>query len=447
MNSIVQFALSNGGTNKSINIPTTLKNGGIESSPSCVLYNNDIVINTRVVEYTKVFDIKDYPLTDRNDNQTYYIKNGGYHSHNVIGVFDGNNISDSRYLREPAGGYTYFSGLEDVRLVVWDDKLYAYGTRWDKADRGAICIYELNDEYKAINEIVVDTPTKSPCEKNWAAVEDKPFTFIYYTNPQTIIQVNPEDGSVKTLVSGVKYNIIQENLRGNSNLVRFDDESYIELVHESEYTYNNGVRELHYKYAFVFYNNDLEITNISRFFIFNQPLCEFSCGLCFKDDNIYITYSELDASANMLIIPKESLVEFLMHYTDDNNTIDKNYFIEKVNTLISGGNTKQAMPFINFCLTEGIYNGSEKYLKLIMLLSYICQNLIDKTNIELLAIKSTLENIISEGYYEKECYYLLAMIYRILGDLEQNKICVDKANNMKQLCATEFLMFINPHYL
>ena len=65
--------------------------------------------------------------------------------------------------------------------------------------KGRICIYELNEEFEPIHCIVCDANWLMDCEKNWAAIEDKPFTFIYSTNPLVIVEINPETGEINVI--------------------------------------------------------------------------------------------------------------------------------------------------------------------------------------------------------------------------------------------------------
>lgn len=448
LNSLLKFALDNGGVNYPIDIPNTLKRGAISTNPSCVVYKDDLLVNTRLVNYVKAYLINDYKYGDFSSNQDFFYSVNGYNSQNVIGCFVNGSLNRCRYLGETQGLYpVYYTGLEDVRLVVWNEKLYAYGTRLDVTDRIAICFYELNDDFQIVKETIVDSPTHSFTEKNWAAVEDRPFTFVYFTNPQTIIEVNPEDGTTKILSDNKEFANAPHHLRGNSNVIRFDDNRYIELVHETRFNEVNGATSINYYLAFVLYDNDLNIIHASELFNFTQSLCEFSCGMCIQGDNVYIAYSELDASANMIMVSKDKLLEFIYHADEYQVELDKTYFIDKVNGLLRNGNFKQTLSFIMFCLNNEIYANEEKYEKLILTLGFICQEIYRIPDGNYNTLEQTLDKIMSEGYKVKECLYMKSIIYRARGDIGQSKMYRQMADETEGVCSLGFLSLINPHYL
>lgn len=442
----VEYVLKNNGSVYQLDAPDHMKRGCNATNPSCVVHNGRLLVNLRVVDYSKSFTIDGYPLSDLSFNQYYYNTRYGYHSGNVIGEFSDGVVVDQKHMCVPPGFNVYFNGLEDARLVVWNGKLYAYGTRLDKFDRGVICIYELDDEYMCTREIVVNSPTDSVCEKNWAAVEDRPFTFIHYTNPQTIVEVDPETGHANVVVSNKMYDSYEKDLRGNTNLIRYDSDTYIELVHLSDTKFDGHGRVIHYRYAFVFYNNDLEIVGMTKLFNFRQDLCEFSCGMCVYDGRLYIGFSELDATASMIEVDFDTFFNFFRDNVTD-TTIDSSYFINKTNEYIESGNMRLALPYINFCLSYGFYDGDDRNLKFLIMLSHMCQWLKDFTIEELSAMKYTLEKLVGEGCYPKELHYMLSMIHRAFGDFELSRECVEMADSLKGPCRTEFLMNINPNYL
>lgn len=450
-NNLLKYALENGGKNYVIEIPRSLRRNYIPANPSCTVYNGKIVVNTRMLAYVKCILVQDYLTAWPNINQGYFYHPNGYNSRNIIGVLGEDGLTETRMLGERHSVFnSYFSGLEDVRLVVWNGKLYAYGTRLDVAKgRVTICLHELDENYQVVNEVILDSPTNSPMEKNWAAVEDRPFTFVYFTNPQTVVEVNPDDGSARILSENKEFETAPRNLRGNTNVVRIDNEHYIEMVHETKVADAvDGVQDISYNIAFVVYDNDLNITHSTKFINFGQTLCQFGCGLCIVNDNVYIAYSELDAQASILMIPKDKLLEFIYgDMVDELEPIDGEYYKKRIDKFLEDGRIDQAYPFINYCLDNGVYDGDEKYEKLILTLGFICQEIYRIPDGNYNTLERTLDKIMSEGFKVKECLYLKSIIYRARGDISQSKMYCQMADETEGVCSLGFLSLINPHYL
>jgi len=450
-NNLLKYALENGGRHYVIDIPRKLRRGHIPANPTCSVFNNKIVVNTRMLTYVKCILVQDYLTTRFNVNPGYFYHPNGYNSRNVIGELGEEGLTGARTLGERQGVLnTYFNGLEDVRLVSWNGKLYAYGTRLDVAEgRVAICLHELDEDYQVVNEVILDSPTNSPMEKNWAAVEDRPFTFVYYTNPQTVIEVNPTDGSVKILSEHKEFSTAPHGLRGNTNVVRLDGERYIEMVHETKFTdTSDGTQDISYNMAFVVYDNDLNIIHSTKFFSFGQFLSQFGCGLCILGDDAYIAYSEMDAQANILKLPKEKLIEYIYSdIVDEPEPLDADRYKNMIETMLEAGYIDQAYPFINYCLDNGVYDGEEKYEKLILTLGFICQEIYRIPDGNYNTLEQTLDKIMSEGFKVKECLYLKSIIYRARGDIGQSKMYRQMADETEGVCSLGFLSLINPHYL
>lgn len=92
-----------------------------------------------------------------------------------------------------------FVGLEDARIVRWNEKLYITGVRRDTTTNGQGRM-ELS-EIQVNSDSVVEVsrfripPPKDPnsyCEKNWMPVIDKPFHFVKWCNPTEVVKVDPE---------------------------------------------------------------------------------------------------------------------------------------------------------------------------------------------------------------------------------------------------------------
>ena len=361
MKSLVTFAIENGGSNTIIPASNELienlnqlyiddkKNTFHTTNPSCVFYKDELLMNCRAINYIKDFCSNQFNPTNYNVNHIYNDVNC-IHSFNLL--YTKNTV---QYLPIPEGNFLCpYNGLEDVRMVVWNDKLYVYGTRWDIINgKGRICIYELNEEFEPVHCIVCDANWLMDCEKNWAAIEDKPFTFIYSTNPLIIVEVNPNTGEINVIKeTPYRYNI--PSLRGSTPLVKLPQGGYLTITHESP-RYQNNIYEMFYTERFVIYTNDLDIGYVSEPFVFTNDLCEFCCGLQIKNDKVYITYSELDCTANLLEFPIECLNDAI--FGNYGNAFNEEYFYQK--GLVYRNNDTLSRPLFNKALLNLHINDSK----------------------------------------------------------------------------------------
>ena len=391
MRSLVNFAIEHGGINTVIptshelidNLNQLYNDRYHTTNPSCVVYKNDFLINCRAINYTKEYCSYKFNPTQHNINQIYPNNLEYINSFNILYYKD--NV---QYLSTPEGNFhSQYNGLEDVRMVVWNDKLYVYGTRWDIiTNKGRVCIYELDDELNSVHCIVCDADWLMDCEKNWAAIEDKPFTFIYSTNPLVIIEINPETGEIN-VIKETSYNTNIPSLRGSTPLVKLPQGGYLTITHESP-RYEGSIYELHYTERFVIYTNDLNIGYVSQPFVFTNDLCEFCCGLQIYNDYVYVTYSELDCTANLLTFPLNILNDVI--FGEYGNMFDAEYFYNKgmelkkdniiskplfnyalLNLHINDNKlTEYLIPFIELCINDNKYmnyykNNLLNYLKYI----------------------------------------------------------------------------------
>ena len=83
-----------------------------------------------------------------------------------------------------------FIGLEDGRLLKWNNKYYLTGVRRDTLTNGQgrmeLSEIEITDSYvKEIKEIEFQHQEKNNtyCEKNWMPILDQPYRFVKWGNP------------------------------------------------------------------------------------------------------------------------------------------------------------------------------------------------------------------------------------------------------------------------
>jgi hypothetical protein len=192
------------------------------SSCSLIPYNNNILINTRYVNY-------------KIDGGNYISKS----SDNIIKTKNGFTYLNKHYyptdvptmMNEELSDIflSNVQGLEDLRLFSFNNKLRFTASSKIVSDDGKITMVlgDYNLDNKTINNIsFIKSPYNKSCEKNWIYIPDSPIhkdkmNFIYNWFPYNV-------GSINEL-SELKLHIIYKmpsifsRVRGSSNLCEFDN--------------------------------------------------------------------------------------------------------------------------------------------------------------------------------------------------------------------------------
>ena len=220
-----------------------------------------------------------------------------------------------------------FKGLEDIRLIHWNDKLYGIGFRPDIIEGQVIPqLIEYNDDLTINRSWVINTHKNM--EKNWQPIEDIPFTFMYDPDRSETITLNINE--LKEADNNTKPTIINElnppdfsfNLCGSSQLIKYRD-GYISLCHTS-HRWRSTDEKIHWQYNhyFVRYDKDLNKIWVSQPFKFVNECMEFCCGMTILNDTVYISFSMYDGINHILSYSMEGfnrLLETLENNPDELN--------------------------------------------------------------------------------------------------------------------------------
>lgn len=455
MNSLVRFIEMNGGTEYTfVYSKNILKNKYTASNTTCVWHNNELIVNSRLVEYVKLFQSKEIKtISYENHSQTYFLTVNGFESRNVISKYYNGKLHKTTEVKFPDGTYLdcYYRGLEDGRLVSWNNKLYIYGTRWDRIrDKGCICIYELDEKKGPINEIIIPPQGSGNCEKNWAAVEDRPFTFIYTNNPVDVIQVN-ENGECRLLKHHEKNETIDKWIKGSTQVVRYDENTYISMVHTNNYREVDGITYSDYLTAFVFYDNDFNIIKMSDWFVFKSPMCEFTCGLAIHNNDVYITYSQLDCTSHLVVTNKETIEKFINN-PNELNIIDgfiDYYQLAKQNE--DNGQYVAQFALYNYAALLADDNNIFNEMKEECLIKMFCGIVKFADTYRKKSYYSEIKNAIiklSEKYPNScEFYYLIGFISKLMQDFNEVAKWKQLGDEHKVNIHNYFFNYFNPNYL
>jgi hypothetical protein len=213
-----------------------------------------------------------------------------------------------------------YCGLEDARLVEWDNKMYLCGNnRYDFPISGRRRIYlsEVQIENGVMSEIsryCVPSPeaNDSDLEKNWMPILDMPYHFVKWTNGTEIVKYDIEKGATETakLVDYKELGCI--DLRGGSQVIPFGDGYRFCLNHET-FLFRSPVdrKDGKYRHRFIVWDKDWNIVKVSPRFSFLKAQIEFAVGMCEYGDDYLITFGFQDNAAYLLKVNKNIVKNFI----------------------------------------------------------------------------------------------------------------------------------------
>ena len=305
-------------------------------NPSILVYKDKILVNLRSINYTlyhcegdQRFNNRWGPLQYLNPENDVKLKTNNF----VCTLDDNFNIIeyakvDTTMLDIPP--VWEFHGLEDARLVDWDDKLYLSGVRRDVKPNGEgrmeLSEIAIADGFvKEISRFRIPDPkddVNAYCNKNWMPILDMPYHYVKWVNPTEVVQVDPESKTCKTVF--LEENRLQYafDFRGGSQVLTWGDYR-IALVHETCLFKNKlEQKDATYAHRFIVWDKNWNIVHVSELFSFLTAMIEFSCGMAFHKGNLLITFGFQDNAAYLLEIPEKSIEETIGF----KNTLNRNKF-------------------------------------------------------------------------------------------------------------------------
>jgi len=324
MDNFAKLVIDHGGSIHPLIIPSSITRGTGLMNPSIFNDNGKLLVNLRHVNYTfyhseeKLFQHPWGPLTYIHPENDMHLRTDNYYLelNDQFEITRYNKIDTSLFdTYEPQWD---FVGLEDARIFRWDGKLYISGVRRDTTTngQGRMELSEIivrPDHVKEISRFRIPPPKdlNSYCEKNWMPVLDQPYTYVKWSNPTEVVQVNPEDQSCKTITL-TKQIDLPRDLRGGSQVLKFGD-MYMTVTHEvmlfnSEVGRKDGV----YRHRFIVWDQDWNIVKTSKDFAFLDADVEFAVGMCkWNSDELLITFGFQDNAAFLLRTPMVVFEKFI----------------------------------------------------------------------------------------------------------------------------------------
>ena len=317
-----KYVLNNGGIVKPLLIDSSLTNGTGLFNPSVYVDGDKILVNIRHCQYTlyhsemNLFEHAWGPLVYLNPENDVSLTTTNYlgELNEDLSFKYCHKIDTSAFDITPVWE---FVGLEDARIVRWNDKLYISGVRRDVKTNGEgrmeLSEIEISESgVKEISRFRIPAPNGdgSYCEKNWMPITDMPYHYLKWCNPVEIVKADPEEKSCVTAFLGNKI-FFNRDQRGGGQVIPFED-GYLSLIHETNlYNSAQGRKDGTYRHRFIYWSKNWEPIHRSKEFSFMEAKIEFACGLAKRNNDIFITFGFQDNAAYVLKTDVNVVKEFI----------------------------------------------------------------------------------------------------------------------------------------
>jgi predicted GH43/DUF377 family glycosyl hydrolase len=322
MKNFCEVVLNNDGIVKPLIIDSNLTNGTGLFNPSIFIDEDKILVNVRHCQYTlyhsemNLFEHAWGPLVYLNPENDVTLTTTNY-----FGELN-EDLSSKYYHKVDTSAFDItpiweFVGLEDARIVKWNNKVYLSGVRRDVKTNGEgrMELSEIEFSEKGVKEISrfrIPAPNGdgSYCEKNWMPIIDMPYHYLKWSNPVEVVRAIPEDKACITTFLGNKI-FFDRDQRGGGQVIPFED-GYLSLIHETNLY--NSIQERKdgtYRHRFIYWSKNWEPIHRSKEFSFMEAKIEFACGLAKRGNDIFITFGYQDNAAYVLKTNVNVIKEFI----------------------------------------------------------------------------------------------------------------------------------------
>jgi FkbM family methyltransferase len=311
VNNFVKRVIENGGNIHPLLLPSTEIGGTGIMNPSIFIDGDKILCNIRHVNYTlfhcegeQLFGNRHGPLAYINPENDIKLRTNNFlcelNKDFTIKIW--NKVDTTKLDIQPVWE---FIGLEDARVVRWEDKLFFTGVRRDTKTNGEgrMELSEIIDN-KEIRRDRIESPNdpNSYCEKNWMPVLDIPYHYVKWANPTELVKVDRDTGTSETMHLKNAFGNLQ-NLRGSSHIIPYKNKR-ICIIHECDLWKNKlNQKDAKYTHRFVMWDLDWNIEWISDSFSFMDGEIEFCCGLAKYNNELLISFGFQDNAAFILRMP------------------------------------------------------------------------------------------------------------------------------------------------
>lgn len=263
------------------------------ANPSLIVLPEKKILNIRYLSYKLIPPSGMYWTSESRDGkQILKTENIFYYVDDELKIISEANRMD-KILDNLKPIDTIIYGIEDLRLIEKDSKIYYFGSSNEYTPQISIVHGEydyINKKY--INNKVLNSPKHAWCEKNWIPVLiHNEINIIYSWFPLTLAKV---DGNDVKIYREIKTPNIFKWIKGSSNLVKVENEFWC-VVHSTIES-----RPRVYLHYIVVLDSNLEIIKYSLPFVFFKTSIEYNIGFMVKDEFLYFTISQFDANPTRL---------------------------------------------------------------------------------------------------------------------------------------------------
>lgn len=214
-----------------------------------------------------------------------------------------------------------FIGLEDCRLIRWNEKTYICGVRRDTEETGIgrmeLCEIQSDFDTKTMHEVSrfrMPAPKgdSSYCEKNWMPIEDMPYCFVKWCSETDVVRADPVKKTTEQIVYKDNRHIgFKRDPRGGTQVLPWGTNGgHFCITHEVDlYKSDAGRKDGKYTHRFIFWDKDWNIISMSKDdFTFMNGKIEFAAGMTKHGTDYLISFGYRDNAAFVLRCP-QSVIE------------------------------------------------------------------------------------------------------------------------------------------
>lgn len=334
MDNFATHAIQHGGDLMPLLIDSKNTRGTGITNGSIGVINDEVYVNLRHVEYTLYVSEKlKYahpwgPIVYLHPENDWTLRTNNY-----LGVINDNFDDFKFYSKVDTSEHDVkpkweFIGLEDARIVYWDNKVFLTGVRRDTTTSG-IGRMELSEisldkegKFKEVSRQRIPIPGESIeeidtgssyCEKNWMPLPDQPYTYLKWCNPVEVVRYDPETKSTKTIYHGGNKTLdINFDLRGGSQCILYKDDYRVALCHVTNlHQSESGRKNADYTHRFVVFDKEWNVVKVTEEFRFFGCRIEFSCGMVYHKGHYWIPFGTQDNTSFLLKVTKKCFEEYI----------------------------------------------------------------------------------------------------------------------------------------
>jgi hypothetical protein len=324
MSNFVSKVLESGGSITPLVIPASDKTKGTGLfNPSIYNDNGKLYLNLRHCQYTIYHSEKNKfehhfgPLVYLNPENDMTLTTTNYFCEINDDMLIGKHtaIDTSKLDVKPIWE---FVGLEDCRVVRWDDKLYVSGVRRDTTPngQGRMELSEIQfdgDSVKEVSRFRIPAPglDNSYCEKNWMPIVDMPYHYVKWCNPTEVVKVDPIKKTCETAFLSNNFVPKPYDFRGGSQVITVDNYRICIAHVVNLFKSVQGRKNATYRHAFIIWDKDWNVVKYTEPFDFMGAEIEFACGMTEYNGDILITFGFQDNAAYLVKFSKKFLESFI----------------------------------------------------------------------------------------------------------------------------------------